>query len=274
MAATVPSSDRGPLTLSDYQLRLPAYEGPLDVLLRLIERSRLAIEDVSLVAVTEPFLAFVDSLIEASPEVVAEFAAVGARLTLLKSRSLLPRANEPGDEPEPSDLTRQLREYQRVKRLAVRLQALSTGGTVAYAATGAGRAIVRPAAPAPVRLAEYDASSLVRALRRRLSALPRPATIVRQRPVVTLREVVAHVGDCLVRMRRVRFSTVTRDYETRTGVATAFLAVLVLVRRGTAAASQDFAFGDIDLEASASPPSNGLATDEAADLFRYPSRDR
>ena len=46
-------------TLSNYQLRLPTYEGPLDVLLRLIERSQLAIEDVSLVTVTDQFLAFV-----------------------------------------------------------------------------------------------------------------------------------------------------------------------------------------------------------------------
>jgi segregation and condensation protein A len=230
---------------------------------------------VSLVAVTEPFLAFVDTIIEASPEVVAEFTAVGARLTLLKSRSLLPRIEDPGDEAEPSDLTQQLREYQRVKVLASRLQSLSPVGPVSYPADVTGGAIVRPTSTVPLRLAHYEASSLARSLRRRLAAVPRPATIVRQRPVVTLRELVVRVSEHLERFTTVRFSSVTRDYETRTGVATAFLAVLVLVRRGTASASQDFAFGDIDLEAREVPPTaaSGTATDEAADLFRYPSRE-
>src|SRR5690349_9456548 len=95
-------------TLANYQLRLPAFEGPLDVLLRLIERSQLAIEDVSLVAVTTQFLDHVASLASAPSHIVADFAAVGARLTVLKSRSLLPRPPLDTEEPEQSDLTHQL----------------------------------------------------------------------------------------------------------------------------------------------------------------------
>jgi segregation and condensation protein A len=69
--------------LPGYQLRLPTFEGPLDVLLRLIERDQLAITDVSLVAVTDQFLGYVESIGSAPAEVVAEFATVAARLILL-----------------------------------------------------------------------------------------------------------------------------------------------------------------------------------------------
>src|SRR5829696_2958195 len=98
--------------LPGYQLRLPTFEGPLDVLLRLIERSQLAIADVSLVAVTDQFLAYLDQVGDAPPETIAEFAAVGARLVLLKSRSLLPRPPALEDDADPGDLVRQLVAYR------------------------------------------------------------------------------------------------------------------------------------------------------------------
>jgi len=269
---TAPASDGLP-PLSGYQLRLPAYEGPLDVLLRLIERSQLAIEDVSLVAVTHQFLAFVERLEEASPEVVADFTAVGARLTMLKSRSLLPRPAAPEDEVVESDLADQLREYKQVKMLATYLQEAARAGTVSYPGIGGG-AVERLHGGTTVKLAHHDASSLVRSLRRRLSVVPRPATLVRQRPRLTLRELVTHVGDCVDRLVQVRFSAVIQDYHGRSEVATAFLAVLVLVRRESIAVSQRDAFSEIELSQQVGQASRETlpALDDAR-LFSYGSDD-
>ncbi|MBX6342262.1 MAG: segregation/condensation protein A, partial [Thermomicrobiaceae bacterium] len=103
-----------PLRLAGCQLRLPTFEGPLDVLLRLIERNQLAITDVSLVAVTDQFLAYMASLADAPPELLAEFTAVAARLLALKSRSLLPAPPAPETEEADADLAEQLIAYQAV----------------------------------------------------------------------------------------------------------------------------------------------------------------
>lgn len=260
------ASSDGPPTLSEYQLRLPAYEGPLDVLLRLIERSQLAIEDVSLVAVTHQFLAFVEGLIEASPDVVAEFTAVGARLTVLKSRSLLPRPPAAEEQIPESDLAQQLREYKRIKRLAAHLQDVHAAGTASYRGIVRG-AVERPPGVAIITLATQDATNLLRSLRRRLSVVPRPATIVQQRPLVSLRELIVHVADCVDRLTRVRFSTVLQDYHGRTDVATAFLAVLVLVRRQSIAASQGEVFGDIELSRQMETVEAGGAGQDDEELF-------
>lgn len=233
-------------TLSNYQLRLPTYEGPLDVLLRLIERSQLAIEDVSLVTVTDQFLAFVGSLGEAPPSVVADFAAVGARLTVLKSRSLLPRPPADDEQPEQSDLTYQLRAYQRVKELASHLGALHASGLSAHAPSPTGP-FARPSTATTVRLMPHDATSLARSIRRRLTVVPRVPQFVRQRRVVSLRELVTSVAELVSRGNPLRFSQVVTDYRTRTEVATAFLAILVLVRRQSVQAVQVDLFADIAL---------------------------
>lgn len=248
------SSD-GPIALAEYQLRLPAYEGPLDVLLRLIERSQLAIEDVSLVAVTHQFLAFVERMTEASPEVIAEFAAVGARLTVLKSRSLLPRPPVPDDEAPQSDLTTQLLEYRRIKHLAEQFRRVHESGTASYAGSIRG-AVELPRGARAVKLAHHDAASLMRSVRRRLSVAPRPSTIVRQRPLLSLSELVVRLTDRVDRLSHVGFSTVVRDCRGRTDVATAFLAVLVLVRRQSIVASQGDMFSEIELRrpCGSSPP--------------------
>lgn len=239
-------------TLANYQLRLPAYEGPLDVLLRLIERSQLAIEDVSLVAVTGQFLDFVAGMDDAPPTVIANFAAVGARLTVLKSRSLLPRPTPDPEEPEQSDLTHQLREYKRIKDLALHLGHIHAEGHPAHGAALNG-AITRPGPGRVSRLVQHDARQLVRALRRRLTVIPRPAELIRQRRVVSLREVVDRVAHMVQSMRSVRFSQVVETYRTRTEVATAFLAILVLVRRGEVDAAQGDLFADIALAPGAAP---------------------
>src|SRR5215208_5144761 len=106
------------VTIAGYQLRLPSFEGPLDVLLRLIERSQLQITDVSLVAVMDQFLVYVASLDQAGAELIADFTNVATRLVLLKSRSLLPRPPAIDDEAEAGDLARELIEYRAVRQAA------------------------------------------------------------------------------------------------------------------------------------------------------------
>ncbi len=66
-----------------YQLRLPSFEGPLDVLLRLIEKEQLPITEVSLVMISDQFLEEAARIGGASPESIAEFGAVGTKLVLL-----------------------------------------------------------------------------------------------------------------------------------------------------------------------------------------------
>jgi segregation and condensation protein A len=246
------------MTLSNYQLRLPDFEGPLDVLLRLIERSQLAITDVSLVSVTQQFLAVLADMREStSLETVAEFAAVGTRLTLLKSRSLLPRPPQAEeDERTDSDLTVELNEYKRMKDVARQLGERHTSGLSLFTSEFRSQVPI-PAVPKEPALVSYEANVLLRSIRRRLTVVPKPIQQLRQRRIVSIRDMIDRVLHLTSRVTPVSFSHLSASYNSRTDVATAFLAVLVLVRRHSLRANQPHLFGDIDLlQISAEPLSN------------------
>ena len=239
-------------TLIGYQLRLPSFEGPFDVLLRLIERSQLSITDISLVAVTGQFLDRIAELGGAPASVIAEFAAVGTRLVLLKSRSLLPRAATAGDDVDSeSDLARELIEYRAVKTAAIELARRDAGGQGAFLrALGA---VANPDEDAPPRLARHEATSLVRALRRRLAASAPPRLLLERKPIVTIREMAQRWLDFVHRGPNSTFDRFGSSCEDRGELRTAFLAMLVLIRRRAIDADQREPFGTITVRLAGHP---------------------
>ena len=119
-----------------YQISLPVFSGPLDLLLHLIERQEFDITTISLVKVTEQYLAQIEQLKENRLENLIDFLVVAARLVQIKSRALLPQAPlYPGDEEEedPAEaLVRQLKAYKRFKQAAMWLQQREEAGLRTY----------------------------------------------------------------------------------------------------------------------------------------------
>ncbi|HEV2528125.1 MAG TPA: ScpA family protein [Thermomicrobiales bacterium] len=263
----IPADRSAGVQLTDYQLRLPSFEGPLDVLLRLIEREQLPIADLSLVQVTEQFLDAMRGLDEAAPPaLIADFATVGTRLALLKSRSLLPRPPVAEEETDSGDLVRQLLRYRAYKDAAGHLAGRDVVDHSAFHAAGRSANGVEAV---PVRLADHPPATLVRVLRRRLSQIAQPPRVYAAGRVVSLREMVSTVARRLASRGTVRFSDVAAECQSRVEVQTAFLAGLVLVRRGMADAEQPELFGEITLRAIAAPGGEymaGLAGDVTADF--------
>lgn len=230
------------LALNGYQFRLPSFEGPLDILLRLIERDQLAITEISLIAVTDQFLAHLATLQEQPPALIADFAAVGGRLVLLKSRSLLPRPTVEVEEPDPDDLVRQLEQYRALKAVS---EQLAVRDRIALGGFGRGEAVAQPEAPPP-RLALHQPAALARALRRRLTSAIGPVQVVASQRVVTLREMTERLLTTLTGGNQSYFAY-RATCDSREEVLVGFLALLVLVRRRVLDATQETVFGDITL---------------------------
>ncbi|MCC6313261.1 MAG: segregation/condensation protein A [Thermomicrobiales bacterium] len=231
-----------PTDLTDYQLRLPSFEGPLDLLLRLIEREQLPIAEISLVAVTDQFLAHLGAIDRAAPEAIASFTAVAGRLLLLKSRALLPRPATVAEESSDDDLVRQLAEYRAVRQAGERLGHLDKLGLSSFS-RGAGIAMPLTVAP---RLAPGSSAALARALRRRLALIAPPPLPTPRKPVVSLHQMIGRVLAAFERSRAVAFWQVF-DYRERRQMRVGFLAVLVLMRRQAIDAEQPVPFGEITL---------------------------
>ena len=103
-----------------YSVETPVFQGPLDLLLYLIERAELDITTLALAEVTDQFLDYLQNLPELSVEEVSSFLLVAAKLLQIKSEALLPRPviREAGEEDPGEALARQLIEYKRYKEIA------------------------------------------------------------------------------------------------------------------------------------------------------------
>lgn len=229
-------------TLANYQLHLPSFEGPLDVLLGLIERERLEISDLSLVAVTDGFLTYIAGLDDSPPVLLAEFAGVAARLLVLKSRALLPRPDVVEAEPDVDDLAQQLREYQRARRAAESFRERELSGQ---------RTFVRPPVtdlpPPKIVLVPPPIGHLRRALLRTLARVRVEPEVAALRRVVTIGEMLDRLRRRLGSVRhRARFHEIVGS-DDRDETVVGFIALLALWRRGEVTVEQEGLFSDIHI---------------------------
>ena len=229
-----------------FQLQLSVFEGPLDLLLYLIEREELDITAVSLVQVTDQYLAFLHQGEQVDADALAEFVAVGARLLYLKSRALL---MAPADDEEledfGDDLVQRLREYRRFKEAAGTLRAIEEQGLRAYPRLAPATVTL------PMGLDGVTLDLLFQIVRDVLERQPEEehASGFVERQVVTVEEKVAELTAMLERRPRLSFRSFISAARTRIEVIVSFLAVLELIKTLRLRAEQDAAFGDIALVA-------------------------
>ncbi len=115
------------VTSLNYEIKLPLFEGPFDLLLFFIERDELDIYDIPISEITKDFMSYIAHLEQLNIDVASEFILVAATLMRIKSRLLLPRekVDELGNEIDPRDeLVRHLLEYKRYKSVIGELAAL------------------------------------------------------------------------------------------------------------------------------------------------------
>jgi len=241
------------MLLATYPIRLPTFEGPLDLLLQLIEREELDITAISLAQVTDQYLAVIEEMGRRNLADLAAFLVVAAKLVLIKSRVLLPRPpseQDLGVEDIAADLIRQLETYRRFKQVAQELGQREEAGLAAYVRP-------MPAAPAPAwfDLEEVTLEGLLAAAREALEALPAtPADEVIAPPPVTVAEQIARIEERLVRKGRIRFDEVLSESASRVEVIITLLAVLELVKQDRVRVCQEELFGPILIEACEPEP--------------------
>jgi segregation and condensation protein A len=105
---------------------IPAFSGPLDLLLHLIRINEVSITDIPIAEITEQYTGFLDAMRELDLDVASDYIALAAELIYIKSKMLLPRVpGEPEEDPR-ADLAQRLLEYEKFKRSAETLHAIDT----------------------------------------------------------------------------------------------------------------------------------------------------
>lgn len=115
--------------MSDLKLKLNAFEGPLDLLLHLIEKDKIDIYDIPIVEITRQYISYLKNLQEFDMELASEFLVMAATLLQIKSRMLLPedKTEEEEEEDPRLRLVEMLVEYRRIKKCAAALLAMKQG---------------------------------------------------------------------------------------------------------------------------------------------------
>jgi len=225
-----------------YAVKLPVFEGPLDLLLHLIRQNEMEITDIPIAQVSAQYLEYLELMHSLDLDVAGEYLLMAATLALIKSRMLLPpdQEDEEAEEADPRvDLVARLLEYQRYKEVAEQLGKRRLLGRDVFAARGAESKLTAGAELG----AEVGVFELLDALRKLLEeASEREKTHEVEKETITVRQCMVDVMKTLESEESVEFTTLFRrgkgEPASRALVVATFLAILELVRLSALSAYQ------------------------------------
>ena len=233
-----------PDAVQPYHVKLEVFEGPLDLLLHLIEKQELDITKVSLVAVTDQYLEYISHVEGITADTLAAFLVVAAKLLLIKSRTLLPAPPAAVSEEEDlgDELARQLREYKLFKEVAQQLRAREELGLRAYLRLAVPPDLERKLDPTSVSLDDLLAAA------REAFALHEPAAPVNGvvAPLtISIADAIQNIESLLARKARFSFHRLLRRAKSRPEIIVTFLALLELIKARRVQVQQERLFGEI-----------------------------
>ena len=251
-------------------VKLPAFEGPLDLLLHLIESNKIDIYDIPIVTITDQYMEYIQAMEKKDLNIMSEFLVMAATLLEIKAKMLLPaEVNEEGEEIDPrADLVERLLEYKLYKFMAAQLKARRNQ---------AGQSFYREA-DIPKEVASYiepvDMEKLIGDLTlAKLDAVFRDVlrrSVDKIDPVrsdfgeiemeeVSLEDRISYVEETLKKEPRTSFRKLLEGKKRRgkMQVIVTFLAVLELMKTGKLTVKQEETFGEIYIEWEKTPAGEG-----------------
>ncbi len=240
-----------------FRAKTGEFEGPLDLLLQLIEDKKLHISKVSLAAVTDQFVEHVKTLEQSggnptSPRLrgtskgqLADFILVASTLMFIKSAALLPQLQVTTEEAQSAaDLERRLRLYQKFKELAQNVKQ-QYGQQRIF-----GREASKEIRPAFTPTHEVTAGGILAAVQSVIKSFPLPEklTEVIVKKVISLEEVITDLTNRVQTALKLSFKDFVKNKTDRVNIIVSFLGMLELVRQGIVTVEQQAHYQDISIE--------------------------
>lgn len=247
--------------MSAIDVKLNVFEGPLDLLLHLIEKNKVNIYDIPIVTITEQYLDYVNHMEEEDLDVMSEFLVMAATLIRIKSKMLLPKVTEEDEEEEDprEELVRRLLEYKMYKYAASELKDLELDGAKAFYKKESIPAEVKNFKPVvdPVALiSEYDMNleklneifkSVMRKQVEKVDPIRSKFKNI-EREEISLEAKMAEVREQVRGLAGINFRTLLEMQASRSNIIVTFLAILELMKIGAIQIRQEEIFGEIIID--------------------------
>ena len=233
------------IAFEKFEVKTEVFEGPLDLLLDLVEKRKLLINDISLAEVTDEYMRQVSIMQELSLPNTAQFINLAATLLLIKSKSLLPVLELTNEEQEDmGDLELRLRRYQMYRDIARDIEC-AFGTTVTHE-----RQFVSDKKPLFVTDDFTTLEGLEDAIGGVLTNLPKKEIIpkVKVRKVISLEDMMTRLHERIEKQMKLTFTELLEDSTERTNVIVGFLAILESVKQGSVLVAQVNRFEEIEIE--------------------------
>lgn len=235
-----------------YQVATPVYEGPLDLLLQLIERAELDITKLALAQVTDQYLEYLRNLQEFVADEISSFLVIAAKLIQIKSEVLLPRppVREAGEEDPGEALARQLILYQKYRKVAAFLGNRQELGLQAFLRLSSPVSVQPHFDPGELDWEEFLAAARQVYLQSLDDSADGSLGNVIAMPLVSIRQKINLIASLLQQSRHVTFFGMLGRAGTRLEIVVTFLAMLELIKLHLIHVKQERVFGEIEIEPS------------------------
>lgn len=231
-----------------YNVKLEKFEGPMELLLELIEKEKLDITELSLSKVADEYLEYIRNNQNIQLENLAEFLSVASRLILIKSRALLPMLQfSEEEEEEIKDLAKQLEEYKKFKEASLKMGKIVQSGKVCFSREGFSgvKSVFYP----PENINVFDLKNLFEKI---ISEIPVISQLEQEivREVMTLEEKINELENMIRSKIETSFSEITQKATDKVDVIISFLAMLEMIKQRVVQVEQGELFSEIKLKHS------------------------
>lgn len=248
-------------TTTTYQIKQGTFEGPLELLLSLIEEKKLFVNEISLAEVTNDYISHIKSLSGNQTEKhianVSYFILIAATLILIKSKSLLPNLALTEDETEKiSDLENRLRLYKIIKNASIEINN-NFGAKIIFVPNERiwSEPIFSPDPLITISNITQSITDVLNHIPKKIEKLPE----LEVKKILNLDEVINNLTNRIQRAINLSFKDFSQSHgagnqeEAKIHIIVSFLAMLELVREGLIDVIQDSSFGDIEINKQESP---------------------
>lgn len=232
-------------TVTGFNIQSDVYSGPLDLLIDLIEKRKLLINDISLASVTDDYMQYVTTFEKSPLRDMADFIVLASTLLLLKSKSLLPILELTEAEEETVENLEKRLKYYQIFRQAGKLVENLFGKQSAYEKTFVPdtQPLFIPDTYTAIPNLQAAISDVIRNLPRKVE---KPK--VQVRTVVSLETMIERLKSRIESQFSLKFKEFTGNAKERSTIIVGFLAVLEMVKQGSILAKQGGRFHEIEIE--------------------------